>query len=734
MFKNLIKLTAILLILFLLPVTGAQASGKMEVKLGEKVTLQGDDVEPGSTYKWIVKKGKEIISTQTTPFFNYTFIDQGEYNVNLTLTNATGEIRTTSILVLAGDRYTRPTIEGVEEIPPEEMPLAVVYSTLPPMRQDGAVHLIGDGKVLFIIEVTRDDVLEYRIDRNIFKDSDGNGVANDDIDNANDDSYLLGGMWDTEYKAGEATKIVSEITLVTKDGEKAKAQTEILFDQADLTGDPVAILEMNPAPDPEDQLIHLYDDPSTVAFYSRASTGKISEYRIDKNVFVDSDGDGNPANDIDNLNDPSFKTGDVWQTEYSKTDDQIIAQLIVVGEGGKGSRVQRGIWFTDEPKPPSITEVAGMIRLTADKDFVVKGDPISFTAEGLTQTLDNYIFEWDFEGDGEADMEFEANNTVSYIYDFAGVYMASVKITDRDGNTAIFTKEIIVKDAVSTTADFDFEIEGNTVRFTNTSVANLKLANQSLDYTWGFADTDPLGYEEQKDQIGVADPTYTYNKAGTYIVSLTVTDADDVTDTKTSEILIEADLPPEQMIGAAVQEEEIIEGMPEAPKEGASLIVKILKILLYLILIVVVLIIVIFIGFLAVLKLQHPDLTFEELVDEVKIKILGMLGVHEIVGPVEPTGAPIEEPIEEPAEEEPIEGEVMEPEEKEPTEEAPLAKETGPVPDWMKESAPIPTEEAPAEEEPVSGTEIKEGEEVELPEEGEVTPDKQEGPKPDWLK
>jgi PKD repeat protein len=732
MLKKLIKLTAIVLILFLLPTANIQASGKMEVKLGEKVTLQGDSVDPGSVYKWTVKKDKEIINTQTSPIFNYTFVEQGEYDVALLLTDTEGGIKTTSISILAGDKYERPVIIGEETVPPEKMPLSISYSTLPSLREDGAVHLIGDGKVLFNIEVTRDDILEYRIDRNIFEDSDGNGVANDDIDNANDSSYLLGGVWETEYRIGEATKIVAEITLVSKEGEKTKAQVEILFDDVTHEGDPVAVLEVTPSPDPEDQLVHLYDDKSAVAFYSRASKGKILEYRIDKNIFKDSNGDGDPANDVDNVNDISFKTGDVWQTQYEKTDDQIIAQLIVVGEGGKGSRVQRGIWFTDKPKPPAITEIKNAIRLTADKAFVVKGDPINFTVEGLTQAFSNYTFAWDFDGNGETDKEIEADNTASYIYDFAGVYTVMVTVTDKQGNAADFTMDVVVKDAVTTTADFDFAVEGNTARFTNKSVVDLKLADKTLNYTWDFGDTDPAGYEKQKDQTGASDPAYTYNKAGTYIVTLTVTDADQIADTKTAEVSIEKDL--------TVPAEEVTQVTGETPviqKEGQSIIVKILKAILYLILIIIVLVVLIVLGFMVFLKVQNPDLMFEELVDEIKIKILGMLGVHEMLMPTSPDGDQIEKPIEEDEEHA-----------KEPAEEAPLAKESGPVPSWMKEAAkPSAVSPQPSVKEPMPETEIEEGEEAGISEEdksdnnkppkkGGGTPSlsEQSGPVPDWLK
>ncbi|MBU0577159.1 PKD domain-containing protein [Patescibacteria group bacterium] len=776
MIKRLFQITAIAIILFLLPTVSIQASGKIEAQLGEKVSLEGKNIPVGSDYKWIIKQGTEIISTQTSPLFNYTFVQQGEYDVNLVVTDASNQVKTTSVFVLVGDRYQRPadlTEEG--EVIPVIAPLTVVFATLPPIQGDGTVHLIGDGKVLFDIEVTRDDVLEYRIDRNIFKDSDGNGVANDDIDNASDDSYLLGGMWHTEYDTAEATKIVAEITLVTREGEKTKQQVEIVFaSPVRPEGDPTAILDVIPYPDSDDQLVHLYDDEEMVAFYSRRSEGEIIEYRIDKNIFVDSDGDGDPDNDIDNINDISFKNGDVWKTSYQKTDQQIIAQLIVVGENGKGSRVQRGLWFTDKPKPSFdfAAEQQG-IRLTADKSFVLKGDPITYTLEGLTQTLNQYAFAWDFDGDGELDKEIEADNTVSHIYDTANIYETKVTVTDTSGNSADFTLEILVKDVISTIADFESVIEGNTVTFTNRSTAALNLASKTLSYNWSFGDSDPDGYEAQKDQIGLENPSYTYNKAGTYIVTLTVTDSDDVTDIRTAEVIIEFDLVPDEEVAeesAAADEE----------GEGGSIIMTILKIILYLVLIVIVLAILIIAGFLVFLKVQTPDLTFGELVDEFKIKILTMLGIHDMIE--EPMGdqmgEQVEGAVESSGEEEmdPRQGGTPSEIEEEPAEEPELAKETGPTPDWMKDmgSAPVPVSEPEREviegeiEEPMEGpVEGPMGGPIEEPapstpkptsalestpepaphapaeptsptppaEGGETPPlAKQEGPVPDWLK
>ena len=712
--KRFYTLLATLILTLTVGVAGAWASARMQVKIGDTVDLTAESQNLSATYKWIVKQGEEILSTQTARNFSFRFPTQGDYVINLTATSGKS-VENTVIEVLAGDLYSSVEQGGAEPGTPTASgtPLRITLETLPTMDADKTVHLLGDsGKVSFNLEKSLGEILEYRIDRNIFLDSDGNGVSNDDIDNANDNSYLTGQAWGTEYKSGESPKIVAEMTLVDKSGRKAKQQVQIVFDPMDTKGDPLAVLDVTPEPDSKDGLVHLFNDPHKVTFYARKSKGKILEYRIDKDTFTDSDGNGNPADDIDNLNDPSFKTGDVWETEYAKTDNQIIAQLIVVGEGGKGSRVQRGLLFGTKPIPvgASLGEQGG-VRLTADKEFVMKGDPITFTVQGLALSMDQYTFSWDFEGDGKADREIEGVNTTDNIYDIPGVTNVKVLITDKQGNKVEKTLEIVVKDAVVTKADFSFEVNGNTVTFKDLSTAAMSLADKSLDYQWSFGDTDPAGYESQKEQIGLASPTYTFNKAGTYIVTLTVTDKDKVTDSRSAEVTIDQNL-------VVPVEGQPAEEAPVATGEtgtGGSFLMKLIKVVLYLILIIVALLVLTVGGTLAVLKAKHPTLTFEELVEEFKNKVLSMIGAHDFEEhaphteglPKMPTSTP-RTPISEdtsvsdtsatpeaPAwtkKKEVIEGEVEpstssgsdEKDDDEPKGPPPPVGEQGPTPDWLK--------------------------------------------------
>jgi PKD repeat protein len=762
MLKRFLTSAAVLL-LFITFVSAVSASGKMEVPLGEKVTLQADTSVAG-TYKWVVTKGRDIVSTQTGSIFSHTFDIQGEYKINLTATDASGAIKSTDVNVLVGDRYSAPTGAGSSGSGDViDAPLRVHVDTLPTTTSEQSVHIAGDeGRVVFDI-ASRPDILEYRIDRNVYKDSDGNGIANDDIDNADHSSYLLGGVWQTRYQASESNKIAAEITVVNTAGLKSKTQVEIIFGSAPAKeGNVVAILDTLPVFDQTDQKIYVYGDKDTVAFYPRRSQGDIIEYRIDKNIFVDSDGDGNPANDIDNRNDLSFKSGEVWLTDYTKTDQQIIAQLIVVGRGGTGSRIQREIEFTDAPEV-SYEETSGqtesVIQLAADKPFAQKGDPVVFSVSGLAQDLKNYIFEWDFNGDGEADQTVEGENTVTYIYDSAAIQPVKVKVMDLDGNEASFTLDFLVKDVASTRADFDYEIDGLTVNFTNLSEASPTLTSRILDYTWSFGDTDPDNYEAQRGKTGSENPSYTYVEPGTYVVTLTVVDSDQVTDTRSAEIVIAAPEGYEETV--AGEDTEVSEGTPASGERSGSVIGAIFKWVLYIILFVIALIVLIISGLLIFLKIQHPDLVFEELIDELKIKLLAMMGVHEMIEPVAPAQeAPATPSAAAPVTPEPSKEVPLAEPESPAAESAPeedLSKADAPMPDWLKPKQPRQGEtpaDSPAAEE-VPQKEVIEGEvEEEVPPAPAPKPtpkpapapqpkekpdnkgdlDKNNGPVPDWLK
>lgn len=724
MFFRLLKSTFVLLLFFTAFAGSAFASGKMEVPLSQKVTLKTESAGPNAVYKWVVRKGSDIINTQVGTVFNYEFEQQGEHLVNLTVQGGDQVIRTTSIVVLVGDRFPRPG-----SAPSASAPNVFEVTALPPI-EDGRIHVVGDSAVLFHMEADP-DVLEYRVDRNVFEDSDKNGVADDDIDNAGDDSYLRGGYFQVSYVPEAQKKVVAEITAVYRDGRKVKKQAEVIFDAPPAReADPVATLNTIPAPDPSDQAVYLYGEEGTVGFYIEKSAGNIIEYRLDRNIFADSDGDGDPGNDIDNLNHVSFKTGDVWQATYRKTDGRIIAQAIVVTADGRGSRIQRAIEFRDTP---AIIVPEG-IALVADKPFVLIGNPVVFTVKGLQLAPDRYTFLWDIDGDGTADKQVDGQNTLEHIFETPGLFRVAVKVTDTDGNSGKFELEIPVRETVRTAADFEFAVDGNTVTFTDKSTAAFELSDKTLLYDWSFGDTDEAGYNAQKGQLGLPNPVYTYAKAGRYSVTLKVTDADQVASSKTAEIVIESDLPAGELPGAVEPSDE--EETSPSGERGKSLLVTILKVFLYILLSILALSVFILIGFLAFFKLQHPELSFDEVIDALKAKALAALGMDDLVEP-RPAPAPIPVP--------PAPVPAQEPTPQKATAPTPpkATKTESPVTHAGKEvieaelemETPAVPAKTPAAAAPLGGQAAPAS--ADFSQKGPAVPpplNKQDGPVPDWLK
>jgi PKD repeat protein len=766
------KTLVLALLLTLGAATHALASGKMEVPLNQKVNITADSRKTSAIFKWTLKRGNEIVNSQTNRLFSYIFGEAGEYTLNLIATSPSNQIENTSIDLLVGDRFPRPTLVNLSTeselylqdgtkitvtsegklqsmtgetyvisaagqilnasgnpLPLDkksrailldgtlltvddngalkssdgniiteliQAPLAIGLTTVPSLSSDGRLHLIGDSKVAFDLSGSTGDILEYRIDRNIYADSDKNGTANDDVDNASDTSYLTGGLYETDYRQSEGTKLAAEITLVSKDGKRAKKQVEILFDTPPVvSGDPVARLDASPAPSAEDRYVHLTGDSAKVAFYARKSTGVIKEYRIDKNIFFDSNGDGNPGNDIDNLNDISFRTGDVWVADYEKTDAQIIAQLIAVGEGGKGSRVQIGLKFGEKPAPvTSVTSTKPVIQLKADKALVKKGDPVKFEVLGLQQALENYTFEWDLNGDGTIDKTTEGEAVLEEIYETPGTYKVSVKITDQDGNAGTRTLEVVVKDAQATIADFEPVIDGNTVKFTDKSSAASELSDKTLKYQWSFGDPDENSFKKQQNQVGEQNPTYTYLKAGKYLVTLQVTDADSVIDTHNAEIEIAQDAP-----GVPLGETPAPAETPKGQGTPSVLwnIVKIiLKIGLYMFIAALVAVVLLVGGFFVYVKAKHPDLSLDEILEEMKAKFTGepQMKKPAPVAAAPARSTPVSVPEPEVVEAVPMPDDSKKPEKKDDSDKTPPTPPTppsvppaqpqGPVPSWLK--------------------------------------------------
>ncbi|HDL20960.1 MAG TPA: choice-of-anchor D domain-containing protein, partial [Nitrospirae bacterium] len=190
-----------------------------------------------------------------------------------------------------------------------------------------------------------------------------------------------------------------------------------------------------------------------------------------------------------------------------------------------------------EANTPPVADPGGPYTAT-------EGQAITLDGSGSTDSDGTItLYEWDIDNDGTFDYS-SSSPTQSHTYAQQGTYTINLRVTDDAGATDEATTTATVSDT-SPTADFTGSPTSGlaplTVNFTDNSTGY----DQPLSHEWDF------------DNDGVIDstvqnPSYTYNTAGTYTVSLTATDSDGSADslTRTDYITVTACLDPVRIAGA----------------------------------------------------------------------------------------------------------------------------------------------------------------------------------------
>ena len=169
-------------------------------------------------------------------------------------------------------------------------------------------------------------------------------------------------------------------------------------------------------------------------------------------------------------------------------------------------------------------------NLAPDAAFDVDVDFLSISVDGVDSSdLDGTIesYQWDF-GDGDTATGIEADHG----YDLPGTYQVKLTVTDDDGATGTLTKPVTVSAAPSNQAP-EAEFSSTTAGLT----ANLNGGPSDdpdgtiVSYAWNFGDGD-IGADEST--------SHPYEAAGTYTVTLTVTDDDGATDSVSHDVTVSA--------------------------------------------------------------------------------------------------------------------------------------------------------------------------------------------------
>jgi len=250
------------------------------------------------------------------------------------------------------------------------------------------------------------------------------------------------------------------------------------------------------------------DAPLTVQF-TDASTGIISLYAWDFN------NDGKVDSTEQN---PSYT--------YASAGTYAV-NLTVSGPGGSDSEVKTEYIVVSEPLPEAPVAAFTATPTSGDAPLTV-----NFTDQS-TGVVSYYS--WDFDNDGTAD---STEQSPSYTYVAAGTYTVKLTVTNarasdeevKAGYITVSTPlpELPVADFSANITSGDAPLE---VQFTDASTGTIS------SYAWDFNNDGTVDSTEQS-------PSYTYESAGTYSVSLTVSNAGGSdSEVKTGYIVVSEPLP-----------------------------------------------------------------------------------------------------------------------------------------------------------------------------------------------
>ncbi len=154
----------------------------------------------------------------------------------------------------------------------------------------------------------------------------------------------------------------------------------------------------------------------------------------------------------------------------------------------------------EEEEPPANNAPVASFSYLAD------GKTLTFT-DGSTDADDTLTYLWDF-GDGNTSTE----QNPTHLYADNGTYTVTLTVTD--GTDTDTDEEVIIVGNVAPTAGFTYVATNLSVVFTDTSTD--PNTGDTLTWSWNFGDDSALNTTQN--------PTYAYAAAGTYNVTLTVTD------------------------------------------------------------------------------------------------------------------------------------------------------------------------------------------------------------------
>lgn len=179
---------------------------------------------------------------------------------------------------------------------------------------------------------------------------------------------------------------------------------------------------------------------------------------------------------------------------------------------------------------PNKTPVASF---KVDRSSIYLGDEIILTSDSKDEDGEIVSYTWDMEDDGFSDNKPQTEPTLTYKYSEIhpqGVEIR-LKVEDDAGATAVTEKGVVVyveANSEPPVAAFLTDIDGLSVKFTNNSTIDTENGAEFGGIYWDFDtsfDEDGDGKSDNdSESLNEENPTYTYEKLGSYGVKMTIVD------------------------------------------------------------------------------------------------------------------------------------------------------------------------------------------------------------------
>jgi PKD repeat protein len=110
-------------------------------------------------------------------------------------------------------------------------------------------------------------------------------------------------------------------------------------------------------------------------------------------------------------------------------------------------------------KGQNTTQNATLTAIVGENLITTIGSTIQFNGAGIDSDGVIVKYEWDFDGDGVFEYSSKEDGRTTNIYNKVGIYEATLRITDNDGNTANNSRIINVQEENDDSTEDDDEDE-----------------------------------------------------------------------------------------------------------------------------------------------------------------------------------------------------------------------------------------------------------------------------------